>query len=124
MNVLFLAEELRVGGAETYFYSLENNINRNDFNFYCMAVDGEQKSDVYKRQLLKILREYVKERHICSGSIFITSKGNPVNRSNVWRMMKNLCRVAGVSEEKVYPHSMRHLFARSFYKIKKDIRCV
>lgn len=43
MNVLFLAEELRVGGAETYFYSLENNINRNDFNFYCMAVDGEQK---------------------------------------------------------------------------------
>ncbi|MFR0039613.1 MAG: tyrosine-type recombinase/integrase [Lachnospira sp.] len=82
---------------------------------------GKVRRILYPSELLKILREYVKERHICSGSIFITSKGNPVNRSNVWRMMKNLCRVAGVSEEKVYPHSMRHLFARSFYKIKKDI---
>lgn len=82
---------------------------------------GKVRRILYPSELLKILREYVKERHICSGSIFITSKGNPVNRSNVWRMMKNLCRVARVSEEKVYPHSMRHLFARSFYKIKKDI---
>lgn len=82
---------------------------------------GKVRRILYPSELLKILREYVKEKHICSGSIFITSKGNPVNRSNVWRMMKNLCHVAGVSEEKVYPHSMRHLFARSFYKIKKDI---
>ena len=82
---------------------------------------GKVRRILYPSELLRILREYVKEKHICSGSIFITSKGNPINRSNVWRMMKNLCRDAGVSEEKVYPHSMRHLFARSFYKIKNDI---
>ncbi len=82
---------------------------------------GKVRRILYPSELLRILREYVKEKHICSGSIFITSKGNPINRSNVWRMMKNLCHDSGVSEEKVYPHSMRHLFARSFYKIKNDI---
>ena len=35
--------------------------------------------------------------------------------------MENLCHDAGVREEKVYPHNMRHLFARIFYKIKNDI---
>lgn len=82
---------------------------------------GKVRRILYPSELLKILREYVKEEHINSGSIFITSKGNPINRSNAWRMMKKLCREAGVSEEKVYPHSMRHLFARNFYKIKNDI---
>ena len=70
MNVLFLAEELRVGGAETYFYSLENNINRNDFNFYCMAVDGEQKSKLlypqnYYSYSFSVLDRYKKVVDIC-----------------------------------------------------------
>ena len=36
-------------------------------------------------------------------------------------MMKKLCKETNVSPKKVYPHNMRHMFARSFYKIKKDI---
>ncbi len=82
---------------------------------------GKARRILYPSELLKILRKYAKDNHILHGSIFITSKGNPVNRSNVWRMMKKLCQLAGVKAEKVYPHNMRHLFARTFYKIKNDI---
>lgn len=82
---------------------------------------GKVRRILYPSELLKLLREYVKEKGIKQGSIFITAKGNPVNRSNVWRMMKDLCKVAGVNAEKVFPHNMRHLFARCFYKIKNDI---
>lgn len=82
---------------------------------------GKVRRILYPEALLKLLKKYVKENKITQGSIFLTMRGNPVNRSNVWRMMKGLCRQAGISAEKVYPHNMRHLFARSFYKIKNDI---
>ena len=35
--------------------------------------------------------------------------------------MKSLCQKARVSPDKVYPHNLRHLFARTFYSIEKDI---
>ena len=35
--------------------------------------------------------------------------------------MKELCRAADVAPGKVFPHNLRHLFARTFYKIEKDI---
>lgn len=56
-----------------------------------------------------------------SGSLFVTQNGNPVNRTNIWREMKNLCKKAGVSPKKVFPHNLRHLFARTFYQMNKDI---
>ncbi len=68
----------------------------------------------------KLLR-YAKQQHITSGPIFITSSGSPMNRSNIWREMKALCRHAGVSPSKVFPHNLRHLFARTFYSLEKDI---
>lgn len=71
--------------------------------------------------LRKKLLRYAKENNIKSGAIFITKGGIPMNRSNVWREMKKLCRDAGVSDRKVFPHNLRHLFARTFYGIDKDI---
>ncbi len=82
---------------------------------------GKVRRILYPSELLRILKEYVRKKCITHGCIFITSGGKPVNRSNVWRMMKNICKLAGVNAEKVFPHNMRHLFARSFYKIKNDI---
>lgn len=73
------------------------------------------------RELAQRLKHYAKEQGISSGSIFITQNGRPLNRSNVWREMKSLCRYAGVSPQKVFPHNLRHLFARTFYSIDKDI---
>ena len=35
--------------------------------------------------------------------------------------MKRLCRAAGVPESKVFPHNLRHLFARTYYSVQKDI---
>ena len=35
--------------------------------------------------------------------------------------MKKLCKEANVSEEKVFPHNLRHLFARTYYSQQKDI---
>lgn len=56
-----------------------------------------------------------------TGPIFVTKSGKPLDRSNIWRMMKALCKKAGVDPEKVFPHNLRHLFARTFYGIEKDI---
>ena len=68
-----------------------------------------------------VLGNYVRKQKITAGAVFVTKKGNPVDRSNIWRDMKNLCESARVSPEKVFPHNLRHLFARSFYSLEKDI---
>ena len=71
--------------------------------------------------LRKKLLKYAKEHGIKMGVIFVTKSGKPMYRSNIWREMKVLCKQAGVSPSKVFPHNLRHLFARTFYGIEKDI---
>lgn len=72
-------------------------------------------------KLRKKLLRYIKQKGIQSGCVFVTASGKPINRSNVWREMKSICKEAGVSESKVYPHNLRHLFARVFYSLERDI---
>ncbi len=72
-------------------------------------------------ELKKKLLRYVKEQKIPSGVIFITRNGKPVSRNNIWKEMKSLCEQAHVAPSKVFPHNLRHLFARTFYGIEKDI---
>ena len=64
---------------------------------------------------------HVAEQKITSGAIFMTRSGRPMSRTNIWREMKGLCEQAGVNPQKVFPHNLRHLFARVFYGIEKDI---
>ena len=75
--------------------------------------------------LVKALRQkllrYAAEQGIESGIIFVTRTGKPINRTNLWREMKALCAEADVNPQKVFPHNLRHLFARVFYGIEKDI---
>ena len=73
------------------------------------------------RELQKKLLNYIKAKGIITGCIFITKSGKPMSRCNIWREMKALCKQAGVSPDKVFPHNLRHLFARTFYGIEKDI---
>ncbi len=73
------------------------------------------------RELQKKLSNYIKAKGITTGCIFITRSGKPMSRCNIWREMKALCEQAGVSPDKVFPHNLRHLFARTFYGIEKDI---
>ena len=73
------------------------------------------------KELRKKLLRYASEQNIKTGMIFITKAGNPINRTNIWREMKSLCKAANVNPQKVFPHNLRHLFARVFYGIEKDI---
>lgn len=73
------------------------------------------------KQLKQKLLRYAAEQNIKSGMIFVTRTGKPLSRTNIWREMKALCAEANVNPQKVFPHNLRHLFARVFYGIEKDI---
>lgn len=73
------------------------------------------------RELQKKLMKYIQSKNITAGCVFVTKSGNPMNRCNIWREMKSLCVQAGVLPGKVFPHNLRHLFARTFYNLEKDI---
>lgn len=82
---------------------------------------GKVRRIMYPGNLVKVLHVFARKKNIRSGSIFCTKRGKNIDRSNVWREMKKLCKEAGIAEEKVFPHNLRHLFARCFYRLKKDI---
>lgn len=54
------------------------------------------------------------------GCIFVTRTGKPRNRSNIWAEMKALHQDAGVDAAKIFPHNLRHLFAKVYYAATKD----
>ena len=72
-------------------------------------------------KLCKRLREYAKAHGITTGPVLVTRGGKPLDRSNLWREMKALCHEAKVAAGKVFPHNLRHLFARTFYKVERDL---
>ena len=82
---------------------------------------GKMRIIILTKQLCKMLKEYTKKNNIKSGPVFVSKNGRPLDRSNIWSDMKKLCESAGVSQNKVFPHNLRHLFARTFYSIEKDI---
>lgn len=86
-----------------------------------VALKGKTRSVFLVKELQKKLLRYATEQNISSGTIFITRNGKPLSRTNIWREMKGLCQEAGVNPQKVFPHNLRHLFARVFYGIEKDI---
>ncbi len=71
--------------------------------------------------LCEALKKFARKHNIKSGSVFVTRTGKPLDRSNIWKMMKALCESAAISKNKVFPHNLRHLFARRYYAIEKDI---
>ena len=73
------------------------------------------------KELKQKLLRYAAEQNIKNGMIFVTRTGKPISRTNIWREMKALCAEADVNPQKVFPHNLRHLFARVFYGIEKDI---
>lgn len=82
---------------------------------------GKMRIVILPKELCRMLTEYAKKQNITSGSVFITKTGKPLDRCTIWKMMKALCESAKVSEYKVFPHNLRHLFARTFYTLQKDI---
>ena len=82
---------------------------------------GKTRTVFLPAKLQKLLLKYARTRGTVAGPVFVTRGGKPLDRSNIWKDMKSLCREAGVEETKVFPHNLRHLFARTFYGLEKDI---
>ena len=82
---------------------------------------GKMRVVILPKQLCRLLIQYARQQGIKTGSIFVSRSGKPLDRSNIWADMKRLCQAAGVSKEKVFPHNLRHLFARTYYALQKDI---
>ena len=72
-------------------------------------------------KLCRKLSSYCRVMGIERGTVFVSRSGRPLNRSNIWNDMKKLCHAACVEANKVFPHNLRHLFARVFYGLDKDI---
>ena len=82
---------------------------------------GKRRTVFLPDKLRKLLRAYLQKQKITAGAVFVSRNGKTLNRSNIWRDMKALCESAGVEPGKVFPHNLRHLFARTFYSIEKDL---
>lgn len=82
---------------------------------------GKNRVILIPSQLRKRLLIFSKRKNIHTGAVFTGRNGKPLDRSCVWRQMKQLCAAAGVAATKVFPHNLRKLFARTFYRIEKDI---
>ena len=82
---------------------------------------GKSRTVILPDNLCKLLEEYIRQNKISTGCVFVSKNGNPINRSNIWTDMKKLCESANVESTKVFPHNLRHLFARTFYSQQKDI---
>ena len=103
--------------SELQFITVEA-VKRGEATVNCK---GKHRTVFIVKDLQKKLLRYAREQGITSGSIFITRSGKSISRTNIWREMKSLCEKANVNPSKVYPHNLRHLFARAFYAIEKDI---
>ncbi len=82
---------------------------------------GKTRTVFLPRKLQNLLLQYTQEQKITVGPVFVTRNGKPLDRSNLWHDMKALCKAANVAEGKVFPHNLRHLFARTYYSMEKDI---
>lgn len=89
--------------------------------FETICATGIRVSEVKYITLEAALRGYAKKNGIKAGSIFLGRSGRPLSRQQIWAQMKSVCEAAGVEPEKVFPHNLRHLFARTFYRATKDI---
>lgn len=86
-----------------------------------VRLKGKTRTVILTAELCRRLKQYVKEKHVKSGSIFVTRSGRPVDRTNILHDMKALCDRANVERGKVFPHNLRHLFACTYYQMEKDL---
>ncbi len=71
--------------------------------------------------LRTLLLSYADKEAVFDGPLFVTRSGQPLNRSNLWKEMQQLQSASGVSPEKIHPHNLRHLFARTYYQTTSDV---
>ncbi len=86
-----------------------------------IRLKGKVRTILLPGKLCRRLLKYARKKKIASGEIFLTRGGSGLSRKQIWAEMKCLCRRAGVEPSKVFPHNLRHLFARAFYRVSRDV---
>ena len=86
-----------------------------------IALKGKIRTILLPGNLCRKLEKYARQKKITSGELFLTRSGRPMSRKQIWAEMKGVCRAAGVAPSKVFPHNLRHLFARCFYRVSRDV---
>ena len=86
-----------------------------------ISLKGKVRTILLPGKLCRKLLKYARKQKIASGEVFRTRSGKSLSRRQIWAEMKSLCRRAGVAGSKVFPHNLRHLFARTFYRVYKDV---
>lgn len=86
-----------------------------------IALKGKIRTILLPGKLCRKLEKYARQKKITSGELFRTRSGRPMSRKQIWAEMKGVCRAAGVAPSKVFPHNLRHLFARCFYRVSRDV---
>ena len=86
-----------------------------------IALKGKIRTILLPGKLCRKLEKYARQKKITSGELFLTGSGRPMSRKQVGAEMKGVCRAAGVAPSKVFPHNLRHLFARCFYRVSRDV---
>ena len=86
-----------------------------------ISLKGKLRTILLPGKLCRKLKKYARRQKTASGEIFLTRSGKSLSRRQIWAEMKRLCKAAGVAPSKVFPHNLRHLFARTFYKVCRDV---
>lgn len=86
-----------------------------------IRLKGKSRTVIFNKALRDKLKSYAVSQGIHSGMIFVTKNARPMDRSNLCHEMKKLCIVAKVDQKKVFPHNLRHLFAKCYYSIEKNL---
>lgn len=86
-----------------------------------IALKGKIRTILLPGKLCRKLQKYARKQKITSGEIFLTRSGKSISRRQIWAEMKALCKKADVAPSKVFPHNLRHLFARTFYRACRDV---
>ena len=86
-----------------------------------VRLKGKVRVILLPAKLSRKLLAYAKRHKITAGEVFVTRGGKSLSRKQIWAEMKSLCALAGVAASKVFPHNLRHLFARTFYAASRDV---
>ena len=86
-----------------------------------ISLKGKIRTILLPNKLCRKLLKYAKKQRTASGEVFLTRNGTGLSRKQIWAEMKSVCEKARVAASKVFPHNLRHLFARTFYKVCRDV---
>ncbi len=103
--------------SELRYFTVEA-VRRGEVVIHCKS---KTRTILVPEKLRGKLLQFAGKQKIAGGAIFLSRSGRPLDRSWIWAQMKSLCALAGVLASKVFPHNLRKLFARTFYRMEKDI---